>query len=336
MKFHVVLTSLAFFIIHSIGFCQDRLTNQGKGTAIKTIAKLIDDNYVYADKGKVISNDLLKQYNAGAFEAARDWDTFCDDITKWLQSTSHDGHLYLRHDPKTVQELLLAETQASTEDSVQTFGPDPFFYGKEAAEKNFGFCEIKVLNGNVGYIRLSEINISEMSLPVLYTTMRFVANTSALIIDLRNNGGGGSEVGPVLQSFLLPKDIPLLEFKTRNGQTRMDKTVPWLIERKYEKPLFIVVNKGTASAAEAFAYSLQKNNRAKIIGQSSAGAANMNSWYVVNKDLYLSVSTAAPNIPGSLDSWERRGITPDVVIESDHEIEYVLDLLKKVNGTITR
>ena len=158
--------------------------------------------------------------------------------------------------------------------------------------------------------------------------MNFIANTKALVIDLRDNGGGGSELGSVFQSFFLPKDIPLLEFKTRNGPITIDKTVLWLTEKKYDNPLFIIVNKGTASAAEAFAYSLQNKKRAKIIGQQSAGAANMNSWYVVNEQIYVSVSTAAPTLPGTEDSWEQKGIQPDHIVENGNEIEFIRTLAK--------
>ncbi len=153
--------------------------------------------------------------------------------------------------------------------------------------------------------------------------MRFIAHTNALIIDLKDNGGGGSDVGAVFQSFFLTPGIPLLEFKSRSGQVKIEKTVSWLTEKKYEKPLFILVNKHTASAAEAFAYSLQAVKRAVIVGQVSAGAANMNSWFVVNNEIFVSVSTAAPTLPGTQDSWEQKGVQPNAFVEAGKELDYV-------------
>jgi C-terminal processing protease CtpA/Prc len=203
-----------------------------------------------------------------------------------------------------------------------------FLMGKDAAERNFGFRAVKVLEGNTGYIEISEINISVGSLPVLFAAMRFVANTRALVIDLRNNGGGGSNVGSVLESFFLRGHTPLLEFRTRNGSMQTEKTVGWLLEPKYEKPLFILVNKGTASAAEAFAYALQKHRRAKVVGQRSAGAAFMNSWYPVNEHLYISISTGAPTWPGTTENWEVTGINPDYIVAEGTELAAVAQLLK--------
>lgn len=305
------------------GFSQS-LSKKELESAITAIAKLIDDNYVFPKKGKQIATHFLQEYKNGKFNQTNDWNTFGSIATECLRNFSHDGHLYVRHDPKTVKELTAAQHDPVDSNSTDQFSYDPFYYGKEAIEKNFGFREVKILDGNIGYIKLSEINISARSLPVLFAAMEFISNTKALVIDLRDNGGGGSELGSVFPSYFLPKDIPLLDFKTRNGPSTIDKTVLWLTEKKYDNPLFIIVNNGTASAAEAFAYSLQNKKRAKIIGQPSAGAANMNSWYVVNEQIFVSVSTAAPTLPGTEVSWEQIGIQPDHIVEAGTEIEFIL------------
>jgi C-terminal processing protease CtpA/Prc len=108
----------------------------------------------------------------------------------------------------------------------------------------------------------------------------------------------------------------------------MDRTVLWLTEKKYDNPLYLIINKEAASAAKAFAYSLQNRKRAIIVGKPSAGAANMNSWYVVNDQIYVSVSTAAPTLPGTEESWEQKGIHPDQMVEDGIAIEYILRRLK--------
>ena len=327
MKSYLPLIIFLVCLTSSIaGICQS-FSKKEVESAITTIAKLIDDLYVFPEKGKRIASHLLQQYKKGEFSQIKDWKAFDSVITKDLRSFSHDGHLYVRNDPKIVKELLAAESHTTDSSSTEQFSFDPFYYGAEAIRNNFGFREVRILEGNIGYVKLSEINISAKSLPVLFAAMDFTANTQALVIDLRDNGGGGSDVGPVFESFFLPKDIPLLEFKTRNGSGRLDKTVSWLTKEKYDNPLFIVVNSGTASAAEAYAYSLQSKGRAKVIGQPSAGAANMNSWYVVNEQIFVSISTAAPTLPGTEESWEQTGIQPDHIVENGTEIEFIQKLV---------
>ncbi len=107
-----------------------------------------------------------------------------------------------------------------------------------------------------------------------------------------------------------------------------EKTVGWLLEPKYDRPLFILINRGTASAAEAFAYALQKHKRAKVVGQRSAGGAFMSSWYPVNEHLYLSVSTGAPTWPGTTENWEGTGVQPDYTVSEGTELNAVAELLK--------
>jgi hypothetical protein len=299
--------------------------------AFATMSKLIDSTYVFPEKGQQIALHLQQEYKKGKFSEAKNWKGIDSLITRSLQEFSHDGHMYVRYDPKTAKELsaYMAKQSANEADSAGNASSDNLFhYGNEAAAKNFGFREVKVLDGNIGYLKLSEINISEKSLPILFAAMRFVSGTEALIIDLRDNGGGGSAVGNVFESFFLPKETPLLAFKARTGNTETERTVNWLLEKKYDKPLFIIVNSGTASAAEAFAYALQRHRRAKVVGQRSAGGAHMNSWYPVNEELFISVSTGAPTWPGTDENWEQKGINPDYPVKNGGEIAHVISLIK--------
>ena len=55
----------------------------------------------------------------------------------------------------------------------------------------------------------------------------------------------------MLESMFLPKQVKLLEFKSRGAPVTTSETVSWITRRKYDNPLFIIVNKKTGSAAEA-------------------------------------------------------------------------------------
>jgi hypothetical protein len=292
-------------------------------SAIRHISEIIKDKYVFPDKGRAIAKHLLQEFRNGRFKNVRSWKALDSAATKVLRNFSGDGHLFVKYNPTKVQELSAVKKNVQADS-----GYDSFFYGDEAVKNNFGFKEVKVLKGNIGYIKLSKINLSERSLPVLFASMRFVANTKALIVDVQDNGGGGSAVGDVFESYFLPKETPLLEFKNREGANHISKTVAWLIEPKYDKPLYIMTNSGTVSAAEAFAFSLQARNRAIIVGQCSAGAAHMSSWYPVNEHLFVSVSTGAPTLPGTEISWEQKGVQPEHVVEAGQEISFITNLIE--------
>ena len=325
-KFFKLFFVLGFIVFAYSNFAAQSLPPKEIAESVEKIAKLIEDNYVFPEKGKKIAAQFLEAQRQGKFSKTKNWNDFSALATEILPDFSGDGHLYVQFDPQQVKELNKPASENQTENSPEE---NSFFYGAKAREKNYGFAKVEIFDGNIGYLKLSEINISEKSLPVLIAAMQFVGNTNALIIDLRDNGGGGSEIGAVLESFFLPKNVSLLEFRSRNGATEVSKTVVWLTEKKYERPLYIIVNKKTGSAAEAFAFALQAKKRAKIVGQNSAGAANMNSWYPVNDYIYVSVSTAAPVLPGTEISWEGKGVQPDFLTEAGREVEFIAQQINK-------
>ncbi len=287
-----------------------------------TIANHIKSNYVLPKKGEQIAEQFLGDLKNGRFYQARNLKKLDSIMTKSLREASNDFHLYTWNNREIVRQL-----QSTAEDD-KTSTSTNFFNNKEAYESNFGFEVVEILPGNIGYIRLSQINISDHSLRKLYATMTLVENTKALIIDLRNNSGGGSTIGSVLETYFFEAYVPLLEFRQRNGETELEGTVGWLLEERYLKPLYLLVNKGTASAAEAFAFGLKHHNRCTIIGQPTSGGAYMNSYFPVNEDFVVAISTAAPFLPGTTESWEATGVQPDHVVDEKEALTKALEIIK--------
>ena len=307
----VVMMAVLFF--QSAG-AQQKITAEDKNAAIQSIAKQIAANYIYPEKGGQIASHIQTANFKGEFNKASTWQEFDELVTTELKSFSQDGHLYVKYNPDVVKDL---KNPGMTEESKG------HIYG-ETSPQTAMIQESKILDGNVGYMKITAISIRKNNLQELYDAMNKMQGTKAMIIDLRDNGGGGSEVGAVLESFFLPDATPTLQFTKRDGNFTIDSTVSWLKEKKYEKPVYIIVNKKTASAAEAFAFVLQQNNRAKIVGERSAGAAYMNSWYAVDDENFVSVSTAAPSIPGKNISWELSGLQPDIKVKKGDALEIAL------------
>lgn len=311
----------AFTCLSLLAFQQSysqQIAEGDKQAAIQTIANQIAIHYYDEERGGQIASYLQTRYHDGDFAKANDWIQFDDMVTKSLREYSKDGHLYVKNNPAVVSSLNGDSKQDNSNIS-----------GKERNFANHGFSETTVMDGNIGYMKISTIDISKESLPALQKAMEDVKDTKALIIDLRDNGGGGSEIGSVLESYFLPANRPLLEFKTRDGSFFVDSTVGWLNSKPYQNPLYIIVNKKTASAAEAFAFVMQQNKRATIVGERSAGAANMNEYFPVNNDNYVSVSTASPSLPGKRISWEQKGIIPEMKSKTDDPLTETLGKINK-------
>lgn len=316
----IVITGLSY---PAFGDAQ-QLPTPEVNAVVNEAARLVKVHYVSEKKGEAISRQLLMADQQGAFRSVANWDSLGILLTTMLKKFGNDGHLYVRNNPEIAKSLNRVTT-----DTLKAAKPeDVFFYGKKAEEKNYGFREVRILDNNIGYIRLSEINLSDRSLPLLTSAMRLVGNSHALIIDLRDNGGGGSDIGAVLESFFLPKDTPLLEVVSRAGTQELIKTVNWLLDPKYSKPVYILVNKKTASAAEAFAFVMQANKKAVVVGETTAGAANMNEWYPINEHLYISISLLSPRLPRTAKSWEETGVHPDLITLPGEELSACEEKLK--------
>ena len=301
---------IAVFFCYSAG-AQQKITADEKNAAIQSIARQIAANYIYPEKGGQIASHIQTANFKGAFNKANTWKEFDELVTQELRAFSQDNHLYVRNDPDAVKEINNPGKSGDEQGHVSAGS-----YSKPPMIQ-----EAKVLPDNVGYIKIATIDINKKTLGSLYDAMKKMQGTKALIIDLRDNGGGGSEVGAVLESYFLPEATPTLQFTTRDGNFTVDSTVTWLKEKKYDNPVFVLINNKTASAAEAFAFVMQQNKRAKIVGERSAGAAYMNSWYAIDDENFVSVSTAAPSIPGKGISWELSGVQPDIRVKKGDALD---------------
>lgn len=107
--------------------------------------------------------------------------------------------------------------------------------------------------------------------------MSLLAQSPALIIDLRLNGGGYDDMTRLLAAYLLDGSREMsAEFDRPNGRTTRHFTPTEIPGRRFgaRKPVYILVSKRTFSAAEAFAYDLQAMKRAVIVGERTGGGAH--------------------------------------------------------------
>ncbi len=316
---------LSFCALSSQSYSNKEIEQMGK-----LIAEKIRENYVLSHKGEKIADYFLNDLREGRFYGAESLKKLDSVMCKSLKEISNDPHLYVWNNLDVVKEVKDRENAKNKESSEASKSEEEvttFFNNEKARISNYGFSKVEILPNNIGYINLSSINISGESLRKVYAAMTFVEDTDYLIIDLRDNPGGGSTLGCVLESYFFKKHIELLEFRNRSGSIEKSETVGWILNKKYLNPLYILINKGTGSAAEAFAFSLQGQNRAIIVGEPSSGGAYMNDYFLINDDFVLAVSTSAPFLIGTNISWEGKGVQPDIEVQSDKVLDKVIDLI---------
>ncbi|MDQ8153860.1 MAG: S41 family peptidase [Gemmatimonadota bacterium] len=148
-----------------------------------------------------------------------------------------------------------------------------------------------VLDGGVGYVLLS--TFSDSARQELTRTVDSLATAGArsLILDLRNNPGGLLNQGVAIADLFLDKGQEIVEVRTR-GQQREAVFVDSASQRWPTLPVAVVVNQGTASAAEIVAGALQDHDRALVLGRTSYGKGSAQNVFELEGGGGLKLTTA--------------------------------------------
>ncbi len=132
------------------------------------------------------------------------------------------------------------------------------------------------------------------------------------MLDLRQNGGGDDASADLLVRTLLDAKIGAVQQLDQRGR-RTPVPLPPASLPVYPKPLVVLIDRRTGSAAEFVAYSLQALGRARIVGTRSGGAAHMFGDPVLLPDGYqISIPDRQPINLRTGGNWEGTGVRPDV------------------------
>ena len=191
-------------------------------------------------------------------------------------------------------------------------------YADETSRNHF-FTKVEVLPGNIGYLDYDQFGFPNFSKDAADAAFGFLAETDALILDLRDNRGGIEGMNQYLAShFFGDEPVHLYSRYYGSANTTVEYvTFPEHVMRRFpDRPLFVLVNRGTGSAAENFSFAMQGLGRATIVGQPTAGAAHSSRAFPVGAGLVLQLPIARAFNPRTGEDWEGTGVLPDVEIES--------------------
>jgi C-terminal processing protease CtpA/Prc len=294
-----------------------------KRAAIARVADLLETRYVDAKKGR----DLARQVRRDG--ASRRWETFSADevfakaVTARLRELSGDGHLSLDFSAKA----LAAEADSAEE----AFGAEEFekWYGVGV---NHGFEEVRRLDGNVGYLNLTVFAPPSMGADLAVAAMSLLAQSDALIIDLRHNGGGDGAMGNLLAGYLFDGAREMSGTYNRPADKFTRAYSPaWVPGRRFGagKPVYLLISKRTFSAAEAFAYDLQALGRAVVVGEPSGGGAHPFEYRRAGTHFMLSLPEGRSVNPVTGKDWEGVGVQPDIAVPEARALEKALELARE-------
>ena len=175
----------------------------------------------------------------------------------------------------------------------------------------------QAIGEDVGYIRISKFNgltAAGLHKALKDLSTRIPANRlRGFILDLRNNPGGVLEQAiSVSSAFLSSGDIG-----TARGRNPDDNQLFTATQTSSNlnrgKPLIVLINGGSASAAEIVAGALQDRRRATVLGTRSFGKGSVQSTSPIGDGNALKLTTALYYTPSG-HSIQAKGITPDIEV----------------------
>jgi C-terminal processing protease CtpA/Prc len=263
--------------------------------------------YVFPEHAEEIEQAIRTRLEQGEYDAIATGKELQDTFTTHVRQVHNDRHLRL---------VYYAEAQPPRNNAYS----DPAWlanYWQEAALDNYGVYKVERLSGNVGYLDLRAIDEAEYTAETIAAAMAVLSNTSALILDLRQNtGGANSGVAFLCSYFVSAEPVHLNDVYSRpDNHTQQFWTSAYVPGKRYlDNPVYVLTSARTFSGGEEIAYDLQALKRAVVVGETTVGGAHPVDVYQIHPHFDIRVPTARAINPITGTNWEGSGVTPDIAV----------------------
>jgi Peptidase family S41/N-terminal domain of Peptidase_S41 in eukaryotic IRBP len=284
---------------------------------VDALIENVQKHYVFPNLRKPIAQAIRTDQQQGRLANLTPSD-LAARLSATLFTASNDKHLNVSFDPARSKSL--------------TDAPDPqdhAFFDAEALRTNHGYVRQEILPGNVRYVRIQMFHWTDKTTEkVLDSAAEFLSGGSAVIIDIRGNGGGHAQAVQRLISYLMPaSSTPLMTFfNGTTGESEILKSIAKLPSNRITKrPVYVLIDRASFSAAEEFAYHIQQFKLGTLIGETTAGGANNNMFVPLPEGLLASISFGRPVHPVSKSNWEGVGVAPDKTVPGPAALDVALN-----------
>jgi retinol-binding protein 3 len=309
---------IATLVWLTAGFLEatDQLTELQKQEAVLAIAGAYQTHYVYPVMADRMSAALLGNLTSGAYTPIKTGRDLARQITRELQAICSDRHVVVAYQAERIaREKTLLPHQIAARDQ------------EDSRRRNFGFREVRILDGHVGYLKISSFDGDPQAFETAAGAMSFISSCDAVILDLRFNPGGDPAMVQFLASYFLPVTPILLDQFHYRAKDRIEQlwSLPHVPGKRLDKAeLFILIDGFTFSAAEGLAYDLQVLKRATIMGEPSVGGAHITETRTVLDSYLLYIPVAYSCNPVTRTNFQGQGVQPDFPASGASAIDTVL------------
>jgi hypothetical protein len=280
---------------------------------IDAISKQLTEHYVYPDVATKMIQSVHEHQEHGDYNSITDGNEFADALSRDLRSVSHDQHLFVGYDP-----YLMPELAGSAAGPHEPSPAEQARFRTMLEHQNCTFSKLEILNHNIGYIKFDAFPPADVCGPTVVAAMSFVANTNALIFDLRENHGGDPSMVDFMVSYLFRQPTHINDLAARDdNETHQYWTLPWVPGQRFiDKPVYVLTSHGTFSGGEEFTFDLKTQKRATIVGEVTGGGAHPVRGMPAGDHFTIGVPFARPINPVTKGDWEGTGVEPDVKVSA--------------------
>ena len=291
-----------------VGGQDEPVTEIRKAEIIDSVTALVNRMYVFPDVAKKMETAVRKKKKGGGYKEFSNMMPFMQALDKDMKDICKDGHFGIMFDPNPRP----AGQEVSPEMEKEHL--------ENERRNNYGFNKLEILPGNIGYLNLLGFTSADIAGPTATAAMNFLGNTDALIIDLRENGGGDPSMIQLISSYFFKTAVHLNSFQERGKDTVQQFWTSLGVQGKkmVDAPIYVLTSSFTFSAAEEFTYNLKSLKRATIVGENTGGGAHpVNEYAFPTLKVSARVPYARAINPITGTNWESVGVKPDIEVARD-------------------
>src|SRR4051812_10882821 len=191
-----------------------------RSRVIDGVLKALEEEYVFPEVASKMDAAIREHQKAKDYDVITGAKAFAEKLTEHLQAVSHDKHLRVRYSHSPAPKRPEGRREPTEEDREQMY--------RFCAATNGGFEKVERLEGNVGLLKFNMFFPPEFAGEIATAAMGFVSSTDALIVDIRDNGGGDPSMVALVCSYVFgaePVHLNDLYFRPAN-ETHQFWTLP--------------------------------------------------------------------------------------------------------------
>ena len=261
-------------------------------SAVRSVADIFAREYFDIQLSKRVADEVHRRLASGRYAGAASPADLAQRLTRDFYELTKDKHI-----------AVAIARRSSTAGS----GPE-----RRNLPTTAGFRRSEIIAGNIGVLDMAFFMRPVEHRDALAAAMNTLQPADALILDMRENGGGSPGTVALLVSYLFDApERPLFEIVARSGSRETYSTEP-TPTRNAKRPVYVLTSPRSFSGGEGLAFLLQDLKRAIVIGEVTAGAANPGRPYPAGDLFEITVPNGQLLTSVSRRNWEGSGVTPDI------------------------